>query len=111
VIEIKHGQISDAMFYNYLSLLIDKIFKILPMKEKNISTLYVYLDSLQIEILGCMGLSIEFKNDPEFITLLSTIQYLCNSTSDDKTYKREVFKMIKIIEKLQGKYLIKEVDI
>lgn len=110
MINIRHGQISDVMFYNYLTLLIDKIFKILPMKENKVSTLSVYLDSLQIEIIGCMNLFPEFKDEPHFITLLSKIQFLSDSNSSNEIYKREIFNMINIVEKLQAIYFIKQTE-
>ena len=106
MIKIKHGEISDVMFYNYLTLLIDKIFKILPMKENKVMTLPIYLDSLQTEIIGCMSLFPEFRNEANFITLLSKIQFLSDSESSVEIYKREIFNMINIVEKIQSTYFI-----
>jgi hypothetical protein len=81
------------------------------MKENNVSTITVYLDSLQVEIIGCMSLIKDFETDPSFISLLGIIQYLRDNEFDDvKTFKREVFKLIKIINKLQVKYFIKECE-
>ena len=104
MIDVKYGQIPNKLFCNYLSYLIDKVYKILPLKESETETLQSYLNSLQIELIGSTQLIDVLKDDPKFLTLLNTIQYFISNESDHKTYKREVFKCIRIIESLQNKY-------
>lgn len=98
MINLKYGQISDEMFNNYTTILINKLFKILPMKENNIESLDVYLQSLQVELIGSKDLIPVFAENPNFLIILNTIQFFIENEFDNKTCKREVFKCIKIIE-------------
>jgi hypothetical protein len=104
MIEVKYGQIPDELFNNYLKYLINKLFKILPMKEHEVQSLQEYLKSLQIELIGGTKLISALKNDAKFLTLMNTIQFLIDGKYDNKICKREVFKCIRIIEDLQHKY-------
>jgi len=104
MIEVKYGQIPNKLFRNYLSYLVNKLFKVLPMKEKDIKSLNQYLKSLQIELIGSTELISVLKNDPQFLTLMNTIQFFIENEYDNQTCKREVFKCISIIKNLQKKY-------
>jgi hypothetical protein len=107
MIEIKFSQIPDETFGNYLDFLIGKIFKILPISEDSFDTLQVYLESLQIELLGSQNLIKVLREDNEFLTLLSILEYFLNTKDiSNEIYKREVFKCIDIIKKIKTKYKI-----
>jgi len=45
MIEVKYGLISNESFCRYFEFLINKTYKILPMKEENCKTLKAYLES------------------------------------------------------------------
>lgn len=105
MIDVKYGKIPNEMFNNYLEYLINKLFKILPMKEQGVSTLHTYLQSLQIELIGSTELINAIKCDAQFLTLLNTIQFFIENEYDKKTCKREIFKCIHIIKNLQKKYI------
>jgi flagellin-specific chaperone FliS len=75
------------------------------MKEKNFDTLQVYLESLQVELIGSQNLIKVLRNDVDFISLLSILEYFINNKDiSNVIYKREVFKCINIIKKLKSKY-------
>ncbi len=96
------------MFNNYLSDLIGKIYKILPMKENSVETLKQYLESLQVELVGVAGLVELLKYDSQYISVMAIIQYFISNYNncDLLTYKREIFKCINLINKIQSKYII-----
>ena len=104
MIDVKYGQIPNELFNNYLKYLINKMFKVLPMKENEVKSLNEYLRSLQIELIGSTDLIGVLKNDPQFLSLMNTIQFFIDNEYDNKTCKREVFKCIHILEDLQKKY-------
>lgn len=104
MIETRYECIPDELFVNYLKFLIGKVFKILPISESEPDTLRDYLESLILELSGSIQLISKIKCDGSFISLLSTLQYFIDNECTHKIYKREVFRCIDIIQKLQKKY-------
>lgn len=89
----------------YLSGLVDRFFKILPLWEDNEESLPTYLESLQLELIGFNGLMKAVDDDKDFVSLLSILQYLIdNPDTSTRTVKREVFRAISICNKLRSKY-------
>lgn len=90
---------------NYFKRLIDRFFKILPIKECNEQSLTEYMQSLQLELLGAKKLIEVLNNDPALLSLIATLQYLIDNPScTNREVKREVFKAISICTKLKSKY-------
>lgn len=100
------NNITNVMFYNYLDGIISKLYKILPLYESQSSTLLTYIKSLQVELIGSTSLIELLHDDAQYVSILATIQYLLEHDYDKETCKREVFKCIKIIQKLKQKYII-----
>lgn len=99
------NQLQTEAMYNYLTVLVNRIFKILPIREQDDDSLPIYLQSLLAEVLGYGCLVCDMKNDPDFITMIAVLQYLADHTSIDvKNVRREVFKAISICNKLKSKY-------
>jgi len=101
----KYGKLPEATWENYFETLVGKVFKILPMKEKEFETLPEYLSSLLLELHGNKSLIEIIKHDGDFLSLLSTLEYFVENDEDVKIYKREVFKCISIVKKLQERYI------
>lgn len=102
MIEVKYGTLPDEALLKYLDFLVGKFFKILPLKEQREETLCSYLESLQREMIGNKSLIPVLKNHPDFITLLNTLEYfITNKDVKHSVYRKEVFKCINIIKKLQ----------
>ena len=94
----------------YFSALINRFFKILPMKESNEQTLPSYLQSLQRELIGCLNLIPELNGTAPCITLLSILEYLCDTADcSTATVKTEVFHAINICAKLSQQFASEEV--
>lgn len=94
----------DAEFVNrYTESLVNRFFKILPLKESGEATLDTYMRSLQAELLGCENFVLAIKGDPLFLSLLSILQYLIdNPDCSVRTVRREVFGAISICNKLKA---------
>jgi len=100
------GAKMDAkVLYQYLRNLVNRFFKILPIRESGEESLVEYMRSLQLELIGCSELVIVIHWDPDYVTLLSILQYLIdNPDAPVPVYKREVFKAITICNKLKARY-------
>lgn len=97
--------LSNELIYNYFSSLVNHFFKILPMHESEETSLPTYLESLQIELLGCKELILSINNDPYYLVLLSILQYLIDHPDvNTRVVKREVFRAISICNRLKSCY-------
>lgn len=99
--------IPDDWFENYLSSLIGKFYKIIPIKENGEPSLNKYMESLQRELIGCKDLIALLENDDLFLSLIFTLQYLIENDCEFKIIRSEIFKSINICKKLQAKYSVK----
>lgn len=88
---------------HYLRNLINKVYKILPMKEEQCGTYNSYLQSLQNELIGCYELWDVLADAPQFLAVINIIKYLDVEDYDVAVCKREVFKAIHLIEDLIAK--------
>ncbi len=104
MIEVKYGYIPDKMFVNYFNFLVGRVFKILPISEEQPDTLRDYLNSLLIELVGSKELILKIRDDANFISLLSILQYLNSNECSHDEIRKEVFHCINIINKLQTQY-------
>lgn len=97
--------LDDAAVSAYFASLVNRIFKILPIREREEETLGAYLDSLAIELAGCESLLPVLSGDGEFISVLSTIRSLRDDPSlPVATVKREVFRAISICKRMETRY-------
>lgn len=102
---IKDARLPNRLINNYFHSLVNCYFKILPIREDGEQTIGVYLESLKAEMLGCGGLLEDIKNDPSYMTLLSILQYFIdNPDCDIAEVRREVFRAIRICNKIADKY-------
>lgn len=104
MIQVKYGEIPKENFCRYFEFLIDKTYKILPLKEENSNTLKSYLESFLRELIGNKDLIEMLVDEPHFITVLNTMQFLISEEYSVGICKKEVFKCIKILEKINTKY-------
>ena len=97
--------LTNRLISNSFHSLVNCYFKILPIRESGEKTIAVYLESLKAEMLGCGGLLEDIKNDPSYMTLLSILQYFIDHPDCDiAEVRREVFRAIRICNKIAGKY-------
>lgn len=97
--------IDQALLRNYFKDLVNQFYKILPMRENGEVSVYVYMQSLQAELLGCKELVSALREDASFMTLLAVLQYLIdNPDCPIHEVRREVFKSISICNKLKAQF-------
>lgn len=108
-VEIKFNDLPEAAFHNYFKYMINKIYKILPMKEEGCKTLTTYLESLKVEMMGSYSLYRQLMEEPQFMSALNIVEYLIDNDVSVEVCKREVFKAIRHIEAVNKKYFAKEV--
>lgn len=102
--------ISQRLLYNYFKNLVNSFFKILPIKEEKPETLPIYMESLQMELIGCKHLVVGMGDEPAFLSLLSILQYLIDYPEcGQHEVRREVFRAISLCNKLKAIYLAEEV--
>ena len=97
----KDVKVPSRALDGYLQNLIDKVFKILPMKEEQCDTLPSYLRSLESELVGCYKLWDELADEPQFLALINVVNYLAVEEYDVAVCKREVFKAIHLVESVK----------
>lgn len=92
-----NGQLSDDTFKEYCEIyLVNKIYKILPMKEKN-QEWESYLDSFIRELIGA---SVLIENQ-HFFGLVSKLQGLDKDNHD--LFRKTIFECIEFAKKLPDK--------
>jgi hypothetical protein len=89
------------MIHNFLDGLIGSIYKILPLKEENNSYLDDYLDSLAIQLTGALETYPELSTNTKYISIVNSIQFFRKNEFSLKQCRREVFKCIESVKKIQ----------
>lgn len=103
--------LNSNLLISYFNNLVNQFFKILPMRENEEDSLIKYMQSLQVELIGCKDFIPELGENSFYLTLLSILQYLIdNSDSSISVVKREVFRAISICHKLKSAYAEAEVS-
>lgn len=98
---------NTTMLSGYMRSLVNRFFKILPIRESGEGSLETYMRSLQLELLGFNELIVAVHEDFEFVSLLNILQYLIdNPECSLVVVKREVFRAISICNKLKAKYAV-----
>ena len=96
-----------TMLSGYMRSLVNRFFKILPIRESGEDSLETYMRSLQSELLGFKELIVVVHEDSEFVSLLNILQYLIdNPECSLPVVKREVFRAISTCNKLKAKYAV-----
>lgn len=98
--------IENKLISNYLESLIDRFYKILPMKENCEQTLPRYMESLLRELIGFDKLVSFISYDDRYLTLLSIVQYLIDNDVDVDIVRTDVFRAINILKKIRKKYCV-----
>lgn len=99
-------EMTGRMISNYFYALVNRFYKILPMKESGEPTLTKYISSLKREMIGCRDLIQAIQNDGRFLALIATLEYLeaHHGDEDNSVVKSEVFRCIGIIKQLRRQY-------
>lgn len=111
---INGNQIDSEILSNYFKSLVNRFFKILPMKEQQEESLVTYMINLRDELLGAENIIASINSDPSYLSLVSILQYLIDNIDNSeecstKKVRRLVFQTISICNKLRAQYEYKEV--
>lgn len=98
--ESKYGNIPDPHIIEYVNKLVNRVYKILPMKEEKSSTVNTYLESLLRELIGNKKLIISLYRNEDFVILIGTLQGLLNE-DNIKICKSDIFKCITHIKRIK----------
>lgn len=97
---------TDEQISAYLGDLINKFYKIIPIKESGEGTLAQYMKGLAREMIGFRQMDSRMQNDHCYSTLLSILHYHINDTDADfAALKSDVFKAISLLKKMRKDYL------
>jgi hypothetical protein len=98
---------NNPMIFSYLETLKNRLFKIIPLFEENNEGIYKYIDSLLFELGGMIYVVKELKNNSMFLSLIATLESLLDESLAGEynipLVRREVFRCLNIVEKLQQK--------
>lgn len=91
----------------FIRSLTNKIYKMLPLRESEISRdrtfLTDYINSIFIEATGAMIIFEGLKLNEDYITVVSILGYINKFELPLKSYKREVFKMLNLLNKIENR--------
>lgn len=106
MIKTNYGMIKNDAFCGYLDFLINRVFKILPLKESGDELEFKkYIEKLMISLVGNSTLISEIKsNDGYFIELMNNIEYLGSQEYTHDECKSIVFDSITLVKKLISRY-------
>lgn len=99
-----YGEIPNKNEKTYLRSMIDRVYKILPLKEECSETLNQYISSLLCEMVGNKILFIELADEPRFMSILSNLEFLATQDYPVHVCKSIVFKSIRMLESMNQAY-------
>lgn len=97
----KYGEIPDVMCYNFLSRLIDKLFKIMPLKECHSETVENYITDLIFELSGNAEIFNISNYNPKVLDIICILESIKNEDMSHAEYRRNIFKCISITKQLK----------
>jgi flagellin-specific chaperone FliS len=97
----KYGQLPDELLHAYVDGLVNKVFKMLPMKQDNVQSLSKYIESTLRELVGQKELVEELKRNQEFLSILGILESLLQQ-EDFQIFRSDIFKTINLIESLKS---------
>ena len=100
------GELNAELLKNYFHTLVNQVYKILPMREKETESLGKYIWRLEAELIGGYGLIEEVRSDAYYGSLLNILHYLNEHGGECpvEQVKQLVFEGIGICEKLSRRY-------
>lgn len=103
MITTRYNPIPDELCENYFDILINRLYKILPLKEEYSPTVSVYIESLLSEMTGGQDVILFIRNDGQYLSIINSLEYI-KDCEDVSICKREIFRCIRIVGTLKRKY-------
>lgn len=93
------------ILFVFIHSMVGKVYKVLPLKEESdagMDTHFAeYLDSLCADAVGAFDTFPELQKIPHYITVVNSLQYLNHNDFDHSICKREVFKIIRLLQSIE----------
>ena len=93
------------MLFVFIHSMVGKVYKILPLKEESDSGKDThceeYIHSLCADAMGAIETFPELQINSSYITILNALQFLSTNEFNHATCKREVFKMIRLLQQIE----------
>lgn len=91
----------------YIHHVTNRVFKILTIKERELcgqeSFSVDYIDSLVVDMLGALDTFPQLGDDDDYIVVTNIINYIQHNDVPYKVLKREVFKALRLLNKIEAK--------
>lgn len=91
----------------YIHCVTNRVFKILTIKERELcgqeSFLQDYLKSLVIDLYGALQTFPNLGLNDNYIVVTNIVNYLSTHDVEYKALKREVFKALRLLNKIESK--------
>ncbi len=95
---------NSKLFVVYKKSLVDRTYKILPLYEESNEGLFANIQSLVYELHGLLNVIESLNENANFLSLIATLESLSDDSLffylDKDIVKREVFKCIDLIKKM-----------
>lgn len=102
-------KIDSVYLLNYFGSLVNRFFKILPMREEGEESLIEYIKNFQRELVSCGYFIPAVKDDGTYMEMLCVLQFLSdnifNQDCDFQNIRREVFHGISLCNKMQSRFM------
>lgn len=96
----KYGNIPDEMVKAYVHGMSGKVYKILPMKEENVSTLSKYIKAILREFIDAKEVVYIFKDNQNYLAVIATLESLLKQNDMD-IFRSDFFKAMTLIDKMK----------
>ena len=97
----KYGEVQNEVCYNFFTRLVDKLFKIIPLKESKSNTVDSYIQDLIYELLGNNAIFEMTECNPKILDIICVLESVKNENMKHSEYRRNIFKCITIAEQLK----------
>jgi hypothetical protein len=97
-----YGDIPDKACTNYFTRLVDKLFKVIPLKEDNASTVDGYIQDLIYELMGGDTLFEMSDYDSRLIDIILLLQAIKDEDMSHSEYRRAIFKCITLTNQIKN---------
>jgi len=99
------GELTPEVVARYFRYLVNRFFKILPIRENGEGSLVPYLTSLQRELSGFRNLIDYINGDAQYTALMAKLQWMIdNPDYKFMDFRSEVFGAISICNTLKVRY-------
>lgn len=102
-----HTELTPEVVSSYFRYLVNRFFKILPIRENEEGSLVQYLQSLLRELSGFQSMTEYLDGDPQYIALMAKLRWMIdNPDYRFSDFRSEVFGAISICNILKARYAV-----